>query len=169
MDKIKLKMMLLNRTTQVGDCQIWWGAINNSGKGYGHTLINRKHWQMHRLSYVLNKGPIPEGLCVLHTCDIRRCVNPEHLFLGTKLDNSADARAKGRLNGYLNLSNISKNGHRGRVLTYDQVCEIREKYAKGGHTNRSLAKEYGIGKSAIGYIIQGKNWKPNSPFIPKKH
>lgn len=78
-------------------CWLWLGALFVSGYGWfqrGHrkqpgARANRISWELHR-------GPIPDGLCVLHRCDNPSCVNPDHLFIGTQLDNIADRDRKGR-------------------------------------------------------------------------
>jgi len=78
-------------------CWLWEGAQNNRGYGYiglsgakgGNVLAHRSMWE-------LTNGPIPDGLWVLHRCDVRICCNPDHLFLGTPLDNMRDMHAKGR-------------------------------------------------------------------------
>src|SRR3990167_11106441 len=76
-------------------CWLWNTTPN--GSGYGDIYINGKLIQSHRFMWEITYGPIPIGLCVLHRCDIRLCVNPEHLFLGTKKDNMQDAISKDRL------------------------------------------------------------------------
>src|SRR5687767_9041671 len=75
-------------------CWIWTGARINSG--YGRIVVNGKQTSTHRYSYTLYNGPIPEGLCVCHTCDTPACVNPAHLFVGTFRDNKLDSVHKGR-------------------------------------------------------------------------
>lgn len=75
-------------------CWRWIGA--HMRNGYGHMGSRGKTYSAHRLSYELNVGPIPNGMCVLHRCDVRDCVNPEHLWLGTKSDNTRDMDKKGR-------------------------------------------------------------------------
>lgn len=80
-------------------CWEWQYSVNK--KGYGMFGIATSTTQLaHRVSFTLYKGDIPEGLFVLHHCDNPKCVNPEHLFLGTNTDNMRDAKAKGRLAKY---------------------------------------------------------------------
>lgn len=90
-----LKKRLLARITkQDNGCWIWQGACRS---GYGAIRVGAKVCQTHRLSYTLFKGNIPDGLLVCHTCDTKKCINPEHLFVGTHKDNMADCVNKGRI------------------------------------------------------------------------
>lgn len=75
-------------------CWRWQKAIQPNG--YGATTHKDKRISAHRLSYIAFKGDIPEGMCVCHVCDVRDCVNPDHLFLGTNSDNMQDMINKGR-------------------------------------------------------------------------
>ncbi len=75
-------------------CWLWKGATFKNG-GYGRIIIKGKHYRAHRLSYELFKVP-PGDMKVCHTCDVTRCVNPDHLWLGTDTENIADRDAKGR-------------------------------------------------------------------------
>jgi len=76
------------------ECWLWTAPTDT--KGYGQLRVGGRLVMAHRLSWELANGAIPEGLCVLHRCDVAACVNPGHLFLGTKGDNNTDRHRKGR-------------------------------------------------------------------------
>ena len=123
-------------------CWEWQAAINN---GYGW-FAAKKPTRAHRVAWQLYKGAIPEGMCVLHKCDNKKCVRPSHLFLGSQLDNIEDMRTKGRAG--------CKGYRRGR-LTWQQVCEIR----KSQETQRILAQKYKMNQPDISSIKQMKTYK----------
>ena len=127
-------------------CWNWVGHTNRGG--YGQMRVRGKTYSAHRLSFMLNRGPIPDGVCVLHRCDVPACVNPDHLFLGTDLDNKNDMIAKGR-------NPIGPKHGRAR-LTPEQVAEIRTKRSAGSGL-RSLAKEFGVSQTAIFNVVK-KHW-----------
>lgn len=87
-------------------CWEWKGDLHPNGYGYTTNYETNKREHVHRISFRIFKGEIPKGLYVCHHCDNRKCINPEHLFVGTAKDNMQDAKRKGRL----------KNQH-GRILT----------------------------------------------------
>ena len=83
------------RRVAKGDgCWLWTGGKNNLG--YGRFYVRQVLWRAHRVAWILERGEIPVGLWVLHHCDNPSCVRPDHLFLGTPKDNTADMYAKGR-------------------------------------------------------------------------
>src|SRR3990167_10016094 len=107
----------------------------------------------HRLSYQLLVGDIPVGKCVLHKCDVPRCVRPLHLFLGTIADNNRDMVAKGRLSDRRGI-----NGPRA-ILNEQQVIAIRKSYRPWKVPIRVLAERFGVSASAISSILTRRSWK----------
>lgn len=83
-----------SKVQKTDGCWLWQGAT--TGAGYGGFNIKGDLIGAHRVAYELTFGPIPDGLLVCHTCDVRHCVNPAHLFLGTHTDNMQDCKTKGR-------------------------------------------------------------------------
>lgn len=131
-----------SKVDKTDSCWNWTGTLDIGG--YGE--IGNKHLAAHRYAYELLKGPIPPGLLVCHTCDNRRCVNPDHLWLGTTQDNAIDAARKGRKPGT-------------PKLTAEQVIEIRARFAGGNIKQTALAIEYGVSVSNIHVIVRGKSRK----------
>ena len=131
-------------------CWVWTAAKNTGG--YGAVKSDGKSHQAHRLAYEWENGPIPKGICVLHHCDNRSCVNPSHLFLGTIGDNNRDCFAKGR--------QPPMQGEHGpnHKLTQEQVNIIRAIYSTGTITQRNLGKQFGISKSEICCIVLRQRW-----------
>jgi hypothetical protein len=111
----------------------------------------RKSVSAHRLSYELTYGEIPDSMEVCHKCDNPCCVNPSHLFLGTRQDNIDDRERKGRNNPPKGPANAKTK------LTAEKVLEIREKRSQGVSFEK-LAKEYGVCKKTIQDAVSGKNW-----------
>lgn len=129
-------------------CWEWTGA--KYWTGYGHIIADKVHYAAHRASYMLYIGDIPDGMVVCHKCDNPPCVNPAHLFLGTKADNSSDMVRKAR------SARGEKNAK--AKLTEDQVREVL-RLRKSGLTLQALADRFKVTKKAVHFIITGKNWK----------
>jgi HNH endonuclease len=138
-----------------GTCWEWTASAQPSG--YGQIQYRGTMCYVHRLSYEWAFGPILDGLFVCHHCDNKRCVRPDHLFLGTHADNMHDAQQKGRLNVPRNVP-IGENNNRTR-LTVAQVIEIRQRFIPGVTTLQSLADEYGVWKGTIRQIVTRKTWR----------
>lgn len=130
------------------ECWIWRNA--NVKSGYGIFNYQGKLKSAHRYSYEFYKEKIPEGMDVCHTCDNRRCVNPDHLFLGTRSDNMQDCIKKERFD-------VGEK-HYAHKVTEKEVLEIREKYERGYQYNW-LAREYGISQETIYDIVKRRTWK----------
>lgn len=136
---------------QPDGCIYYTGCDN--GKGYGVFALNiegrRKNCYAHRLSYELEYGPIPEGMMVCHTCDVRQCVNPKHLFLGTCKDNLADMARKGRsTHGVKNA--MSK-------LSEEDVLEI-VRLVQSGVRQCDVAEEFNLSRANVCNIMKGRLW-----------
>ena len=129
-------------------CWLWTGCVrSHPSQGYGILCIgNKKEDKAHRISYKLYKGIIPENMVVRHKCDNRLCVNPDHLELGTPLDNIKDRVERGR------CAKGEKNGS--SKLFENQVIAI----FKDNRSITEIAKEYNIGHTAVSYIKLRKSW-----------
>lgn len=105
----------------------------------------------HRASWIMRFGVIPDGFHVCHHCDNRLCIRPDHLFLGTDMDNIRDAARKGRLAVGADYSRST--------LTDSKVIQMRKEYESGKFSQSALGIKYGISRSAVEHIILRINWK----------
>jgi hypothetical protein len=133
-----------------GACWLWTGQISENG--YGIVSIKGKGYKAHRVSYFIEHGRIDNDRLVLHRCDVRACVNPAHLFLGTPKDNSQDAVRKGR--------NTKLYGERnGKTkLTRAAVLAIRRLCRRGGVYQKAVAEQFGVSEATVSYIVNGGRW-----------
>lgn len=136
------------RVRKSSGCWEWIGSL--ASNGYGLYPTYKKYlgtpWA-HRIAYILFHGPIPHGMVVMHSCDNKLCVNPQHLSIGTQLDNESDKINKGR--------QLSGDRHPQAKLTVEQVRVIR---VENG-TYKELAAKYGVAPSQICVIKRGRAWK----------
>ena len=129
-------------------CWPWLGTINN--KGYGMVSLNGRGMAAHRAVYMVLTGkPIPRELDLCHRCDNPKCVNPDHMFFGTRTDNMRDASAKGR------MARGMRHPH--AILTDGQVKEIRER-VRSGEVQRHIAASMGIDFRTLNAVATRKSW-----------
>ena len=124
-------------------CWIWVGAIGTSG--YGNFNLSGKTSSPHRVAYIFEVGWTKDKY-VCHHCDVKLCVNPKHLFLGTQLDNMSDAAEKGKPNS------------RNRKLTQHNVHEIRTLLKEGRLLHKEIGRRFGVTRSTIGAIKNRVRW-----------
>ena len=149
-------------------CWLWKDRVGQ--RGYGSLKCGRINLRAHRLSWMLTHGPIPSDVLVLHKCDAyysagdityRRCVRPDHLFLGTQAENVTDAIYKERFPvhfGFPRMDNIRRGELHSRAkLTREQVEEILSLVGKLPYTE--IASKYGVTESAIKHVVRGESWR----------
>jgi hypothetical protein len=128
---------------QPDGCWHWRGAAGKSGYGcYAGRAA-------HRVAYELRKGPIPDKMLVCHKCDVPRCVNPDHLFVGTNRDNMQDAANKGRTLHGAKSPNAK--------LTAEKACQIVERHA-AGESLKALSRAFGLDRNNVRNIVRGISW-----------
>jgi len=136
-----------------GGCWLWTGKTNN--KGYGQLWMNMSYHLAHRFSYSHYRGQIPDGMCVLHSCDNPRCVNPSHLFPGTKRDNTRDMMKKGRQVFQQQPQKLPRGERHGCCKCSDEdVRKIRALYATGNRSHRDLGRQFGISSTQVRNIVK---------------
>ena len=134
-------------------CFLWIGA----GQDYGNFTAHGKEISAHRFAWELDNGKVQEGLCVLHKCDNKKCVNVQHLFLGTQAENVADRDQKKR--GACGQRTPSKK------LTDVEVFEIRHAFDTAEQTGRGregmgeVARSYGVSYVTVNDIGFRRRWK----------
>lgn len=160
-------------------CWTWTGtSASNRGYGYIELGRGRRRIYAHRFSYLLNNGPIPDGLCVCHACDNPQCVRPDHLWTRTRSENALDRHRKGRsaiswfalhpdirLRGddhpYRKHPELHAHGEQNKSskLNENIVREIRRAYAAGEADTVQLGIRFGVNHSTVSNVIRGKTWK----------
>jgi hypothetical protein len=141
-----------SKVNKTEGCWNWTGGQNGNGYGLFKISLTRKNMTAHRMSYTLANGKIPDGQWVLHKCDNRVCVNPDHLFLGDAAANVADMDAKGR-----RKNSPQKHEQNGcAVLDSDKVKVMRLLHGK--FSLGALSKIFGVGKSQVHRIVTNQQW-----------
>jgi len=128
-------------------CWIWAGTTNGR---YGTLWVGKNRRYAHRHSYVIHKGPIPDGALVLHDCDKALCVNPDHLHLGTQLDNMREASERMRLR--VGMRNPAAR------RSVDEIRAVREA-VEAGESYSSISRRMGIALSNVSLIARRRIWR----------
>lgn len=131
-----------------------WSGCAPKNPGYGQFRFSMKKERAHRASWIIHFGEIPKGMFVLHTCDNRICSNPDHLFLGTNLDNINDMLKKKR---HKFMWQKGSKNHMAK-LNEEKVKEIRNRLSDG-EIGRRLAFEYNVDPMTISNIKHKSIWK----------
>lgn len=137
-------------------CWLWTACKFHDG--YGCFIIRKKLHRAHRLSFIIENGAIPQGdghhgTCVCHRCDVRECVNPSHLFLGSHQENVTDKMNKGR-------GGQKRGEGNGRAkLTEVEVLQMRKDFQNGVFTYSDLAAKFKMDASSIKDAVTGKTWR----------
>jgi hypothetical protein len=150
MPKGKLPMELRWVINDVTDC---WEVVSHKKDANGYIPLKRnyKTIKAHRYMFMKHKGNIPDELVVRHKCDVRHCVNPDHLELGTPADNARDASERGRI--------VTQRGsnHKNSKLTEHQVLEIKRRLNNGEKASH-IYFDYDVPRRSISAIKTGRSW-----------
>jgi HNH endonuclease len=145
------------RKSSGNGCWLWTGCTDHrKPHPYGRMRWKGRQIKAHRIAWILTYGEIPDGLWVLHKCDVPLCVRPDHLFLGTNLDNVRDSIAKGRW--VIPKHHLVGEAHYNAKLTDDDVLLARQMF-RDGVSQRQIARTLDIAFQQIWRIVHGKSWK----------
>ncbi len=139
------------RKDEASGCWLWTGHTNH---GYGRIFVapGRRPVISHRAAWQIANGKIPDGMWVLHKCDVPACCNPDHLFLGTPADNTKDMRDKGRSRWI--------GGPKGEKSPHAKLTEADVKFIRASsESGRDLAKRFGVRDCTISAVRLGRAWK----------
>lgn len=155
-----------SQVNKTDTCWLWTGCVQY---GYGLVGIGGNTFKVQRVSWGITNGQIPHGMLVCHKCDVRNCVNPDHLFLGTHDDNNKDMKRKGRAatgdrNGTrLHPESIPKGEQHwwSAKLNAKTVRAIRSLAAPGSlhGVKAEMARRFGVSQTTIGHVLSRKTWR----------
>lgn len=129
-------------------CWLWTGTVNN--KGYGETRYEGRFALSHRVSFIIHKGPIPEGMVVRHRCDNPPCLNPKHLELGTIAENTKDKIMKQRQ---------AQGTTQGHAKFTEQTLREAKRLRSDGWTYLELERHFNISRQTISKAVRGETWR----------
>lgn len=141
-DEIRRRLTTGALPTETG-CLLWRGSVS---KGYGVARLEGRYDAAHRVAYAVLVGPVPDDMCVLHRCDVPLCVNPDHLWLGTKADNNRDCRDKERTN----LTARRQRTNLNRAVGRSRRTAVRTRSAYLMHL---LRKSYGLTQRQLAHAL----------------
>ncbi len=129
-------------------CWLWLRSVDRNG--YGQLIVAGRKVAAHRWSYAYFKGTIPEGACVMHTCDVPACVNPGHLVLGSHRDNMTDRDRKGR---------VLRGSASGASKLDEAAVRLIRALASNGASKASLAREFDVSATHVARIVRRAVWR----------
>lgn len=144
-----LEQRLRHHSTVCPDTGCWLWTAATIRDGYGKLQYKGKTQRAHRLSYQVFVGPIPDGLCVLHSCHTPSCINPSHLRAGTHQDNMDDRGGAGR--------NVRGERHSLAKLTTADALEVG-RMLREGKTQKFIADRFGVSQKIVWNILHGRAW-----------
>lgn len=149
--------LLMSRVKITDKCWLWIGPLYRHGYGQVNTK-EHGHGYAHRISWELNRGKIPKRLNVLHKCDVKNCVRPSHLFLGTQLENIHDCMKKGRFKHARGVDN-GNTKLTPQIVRYIRKNCIRVKQGRPGSNVKRLAKRFGVTVQLISRVAARTAWR----------
>lgn len=162
---------------ELGHCWLWQAGMR--GRKYGQFFSNGKVYPAHRWIYITIHGPIADDIDVCHSCDVTECVNPDHLFAGSRSDNMQDCARKGRNAMQRRPERSALHWVKKRAvgeaqwmakLTVPIVIEMRNR-RRAGETSAAIGRAFGINPGHVRRVVTGKSWAhvpmPSSVKDPK--
>lgn len=166
----KAILSLEAKSTKITESGCWIWMCGEDKDGYGQFSLQNKNIRAHRASWMVHVGDIPQGMCVMHRCDIPACINPHHLRLGTNAENTKDKMDKGRhrpASGdahYLRRKPDARAGDKSPSAKLSSAQTEQVKKLLGVKPQTEIAKMFGVSRTCISAISTGRNWK----HLPKQ-